>query len=141
MKRFLEMRGADGGPWRGLCAMPALWVGLLYDQVALDAAWDLVKDWSEADHRALRAEVPYKALRTEFRGRPLRELAGQVLQIAEEGLKRRRRLGSSGEDEREFLKLLETRVESGNCPADYILEDFKGPWQGDIDRAFVDCAY
>jgi glutamate--cysteine ligase len=141
LKRFLEMRGADGGPWRGLCAMPALWVGLLYDQVALDAAWDLVKDWSEADHRALRAEVPYKALRTEFRGRPLRELAGQVLQIAEEGLKRRRRLGSSGEDEREFLKLLETRVESGNCPADYILEDFKGPWQGDIDRAFVDCAY
>ena len=141
LKRFLEMRGADGGPWRGLCALPALWVGLLYDQVALDAAWDLVKDWSEADHRALRAEVPYKALRTEFRGRPLLELAGQVLEIAEEGLKRRRRLGSSGEDEREFLKLLETRVESGNCPADYILEDFKGPWQGDIDRVFVDCAY
>jgi glutamate--cysteine ligase len=141
LKRFLEMRGADGGPWRGLCALPALWVGLLYDQVALDAAWDLVKDWSEADHRALRAEVPYKALRTEFRGRPLLELAGQVLEIAEEGLKRRRRLGSSGEDEREFLKLLETRVESGNCPADFILEDFKGPWQGDIDRVFVDCAY
>jgi glutamate--cysteine ligase len=141
LKRFLEMRGADGGPWRGLCALPALWVGLLYDQVALDAAWDLVKDWSEADHRALRAEVPYKALRTEFRGRPLLELAGQVLEIAEEGLKRRRRLGATGEDEREFLKLLETRVESGNCPADYILEDFKGPWQGDIDRAFVDCAY
>jgi glutamate--cysteine ligase len=141
LKRFLEMRGADGGPWRGLCALPALWVGLLYDQVALDAAWDLVKDWSEADHRALRAEVPYKALRTEFRGRPLFELAGQVLEIAKDGLKRRRRLGATGEDEREFLKLLETRVESGKCPADYILEDFKGPWQGDIDRAFVDCAY
>jgi glutamate--cysteine ligase len=141
LKRFLEMRGADGGPWRGLCALPALWVGLLYDQVALDAAWDLVKDWSEADHRALRAEVPYKALRTEFRGRPLLELAGQVLEIAKDGLKRRRRLGATGEDEREFLKLLETRVESGNCPADYILEDFKGPWQGDIDRVFVDCAY
>jgi glutamate--cysteine ligase len=141
LKRFLEMRGADGGPWRGLCALPALWVGLLYDQVSLDAAWDLVKDWTEEEHRALRAEVPVKALHTRFRGRPLSELAGQVLEIAEEGLRRRKRLGSSGQDEREFLELLESRVESGKCPADYLLEDFEGPWQGDIDRVFAECAY
>jgi len=141
LKRFLEMRGADGGPWRGLCALPALWVGLLYDQVALDAAWDLVKDWTDEEHRALRAEVPVKALRTRFRGRELRELAGEVLEIAEEGLRRRKRLGSSGQDEREFLELLETRVESGKCPSDYLLEDFEGPWQGDIDRIFAECAY
>jgi len=141
LKRFLEMRGADGGPWRGLCALPALWVGLLYDQGALDAAWDLVKDWTEEEHRLLRAEVPVQGLRTKFRGRPMCELAGQVLEIAQEGLRRRKRLGSSGQDEREFLELLENRVETGKCPADYLLEDLAGPWQGDIDRAFVDCAY
>ena len=115
--------------------------GLLYDQGALDAAWDLVKDWTEEEHRLLRAEVPVQGLRTKFRGRPMCELAGQVLEIAQEGLRRRKRLGSSGQDEREFLELLENRVETGKCPADYLLEDLAGPWQGDIDRAFVDCAY
>ena len=79
MKRFLEMRGADGNPWEGLCALPALWVGLLYDQQSLDAAWDLVKDWTSEDHAYLRAQVPKTALRSQFHDAPLSRVAGEVL--------------------------------------------------------------
>ena len=82
LKRFLEMRGADGGPWRRLCALPALWVGLLYDQGALDAAWDLVKGWTPEEHQALRAEVPRHAFKTVFRDRTVGDLAREVLAIA-----------------------------------------------------------
>jgi glutamate--cysteine ligase len=64
LKKFLEMRGADSGPWNRLCALPAFWVGLLYDDAALDAAWDLVKDFSLAERNALRDGVPKHALKT-----------------------------------------------------------------------------
>ncbi len=141
LKRFLEMRGADGGPWKGLCALPALWVGLLYDQGALDAAWDLVKDWTPEEHAALRADVPRQALHTPFRGKTLRELAGQVVEIAAAGLKARDHKDWQGLDESQYLRLLQGRVETGKCPADYLLEDFAGPWDGQIDPIFTDCAY
>jgi glutamate--cysteine ligase len=141
MKRFLEMRGADGGPWDGLCALPAFWVGLLYDQSALDAAWDLVKGWSEEDRAMLAREVPVSALRTQFKGRPLKELASEIVAIAEQGLKGRARLDSKGRDETHFLDVLKERARTGKCPADYLLEDYEERWRGDIDRIFVECAY
>jgi glutamate--cysteine ligase len=141
LKRFLEMRGADGGPWKGLCALPALWVGLLYDSEALDQAWHLIKDWTHEDHESLRRDVPVKALHTNFQGRALKDLALQVVEIAEGGLKRRNRTNEAGQDESHFLEVLRARAESGLSPADYLLEDFEKRWHGEINSVFVDCAY
>ena len=141
LKRFLEMRGADGGPWRRLCALPALWVGLLYDQGALDAAWDLVKDWTAAEHQALRAEVPRHAFKTRFRDRTVGDLAREVLAIARAGLKARSRTDRFGEDEAHFLDALFTIVESGRTPAEEQLEAFHGRWAGSVDPLFTEEAY
>lgn len=136
LKKYLEMRGADGGPWRRLCALPALWVGLLYDDAALDAAEALVADWSSEDHAQLRAEVPRQALHTPFHGRPLIDLAREVLDIAALGLKNRQELNGEGMDERLFLEVLREIVESGRSPADALLEDFMGPLNGDPRELF-----
>ncbi len=141
MKRFLEMRGADGNPWDGICALPALFVGLLYDDSALEAAWDLVKNWTAEDHAYLRAAVPRQALRTEFKGQPLRGLAGEVVSIASSGLKARKRLDKGGSDETGYLDSLRARAETGQCPADYLLDDYRQRWGGKIDQVYVDCAY
>ncbi|WP_422365058.1 glutamate--cysteine ligase [Pelagibius sp.] len=141
LKRFLEMRGADGGPWKSLCALPAFWVGLLYDQTALDAAWDLVKDWTLEDHEYLRAEVPRQALHTPFHGRKVNAVAEQAIEIAAEGLKARNRLDGQGDNESHFLSLLRSRVEREKCPAEYLLDDFHGRWGGSIDPIFTECAY
>ncbi len=141
LKKFLEMRGADGGPWKSLCALPALWVGLLYDQGALDAAWDLVKDWSLEEHQYLRDEVPRQALHTPFRGKSLNAVANQAVEIAAQGLKARRRLDGQGDDESHFLSLLRSRVEREKSPAEYLLDDFHGRWQQSIDPVFTECAY
>src|SRR3546814_467027 len=136
MKRFLEMRGGDGGPWKSLCALPAFWVGLLYDQSALDAAWDLVKDWTLEENQHLRDQVPKQALHTPFRGRPLNAVAARAVEIADAGLKARNRLDGQGDNESHFLALLRSRVEREKCPAEYLLDDFHGRWQGSkIGRA------
>ena len=141
LKRFMEMRGADGNPWKGICALPALFVGLLYHQSSLDAAWDLVKNWTPEDHAYLRNTVPRQALHAEFQGRSLTELAGAVVEIASAGLKARHRLDSGGNDETGFLELLRERVQTGKCPADYLLEDYHERWGESVDQAYVDCAY
>ena len=141
LKRFLEMRGADGGPWRRLCALPAVWVGLLYDQTALDAAWDMVKDWSPEERQALRDGVPRTALETPFRDTTVLDLARRMLEISRTGLANRKRLDRFGDDEVHFLNAVEAIVEDGQCPADELLGLYNGEWQGDIDRIFADCAY
>ncbi len=141
LKTFLEMRGADGGPWRWLCALPAMWTGLMYDADALDAAWDLVKDWTVEDHLALRRAVPVRALGTEIGGRKLVEIARETLDIASAGLKRRKRLNTAGEDETVYLSILEEIAESGRCPAEVKLDKFNDEWAGDIDRVFEEDAY
>jgi glutamate--cysteine ligase len=106
LKRYIEMRGADGGPWRRLCALPALWVGLLYDGAALDAAWALVRDWTAEERATLRAEVPRAALKTRFRNRTVGDVARDVLEIARDGLKARALLDRNGDDESVFLDTL-----------------------------------
>ncbi|MGY0776492.1 glutamate--cysteine ligase [Azospirillum argentinense] len=141
LKKYLEMRGADGGPWRRLCALPALWVGLLYDSQALDAAWDLVKGWTTEERAHLRAEVPRHALRTPFRGRTVREVALEVLEIARGGLARRARNDNWGDDEAHFLNTLLDIAESGQTPADELLAKFNGPWGGSVDPVFKEYAY
>ncbi len=141
LKKYLEMRGADGGPWRRLCALPALWVGLLYDTVALDAAWDLVKDWTSEERAGLRAGVPRHALRTPFRDRTVQDVAREVLAIARDGLARRARNDNWGDDETHFLDTLFAIAESGQTPADELLERFHGEWAGSVDPVFRDYAY
>ena len=141
LKTFLEMRGADGGPWSKLCALPALWVGLLYDQSALDAAWDMVKDWSLEEMEALRREVPRRALEAPFRGGTLLDVARPVMEMAQAGLKARARSGKKDADETEYLDTLLESVESGRVPADDLLDAYHGEWQGDISRVFRDFSY
>jgi glutamate--cysteine ligase len=137
LKSFLEMRGADGGPWNRICALPALWVGLLYDQTALDAAWDLVKDWSMEEREALRDAVPKLALDAPIPGGgTLRDLARVALPIARGGLSARGRLNDAGDNETGFLEPLEEIVESGKVPAQRLLDKFHGQWGGDITRVY-----
>ena len=141
MKRFLEMRGADGGPWWRICALPALWVGLIYDQTALDAAWDLVKDWTQEEHQALRDSVPRLALKAPFRGGTVGDLAKRVLAIAEAGLKARGKTLDLIGDESHFLAPLKEIAESGQTPAERALEAYRGRWQASVEPAFTELAY
>ena len=137
LKSFLEMRGADGGPWNRICALPAFWVGLLYDGAALDAAWDLVKGWSMEEREELRNSVPKLALDAPIPGgKTLRDIAGQVLDIARSGLAARARLDSGGSNETGFLAPLDDIVKSGKVPAQRLLDLYEGEWGGEITRVY-----
>jgi glutamate--cysteine ligase len=137
LKSFLEMRGADGGPWNRICALPALWVGLLYDGAALDAAWDLVKGWSMEERETLRNAVPRLALDAPIGpGTTLRDIAGEVLAIARAGLSARARLDAAGDNEVGYLEPLGEIVASGKVPAQRLLDKFHGDWAGDISRVY-----
>jgi glutamate--cysteine ligase len=137
LKSFLEMRGADGGPWNRICALPAFWVGLLYDQTALDAAWDLVKGWDMAGREALRSSVPKLALDAPLPGGgKLRDIAAEVLDIARAGLTARARLNKAGDSEAGFLAPLDEIVRSGKVPAQVLLDKYHGEWGGDLSRVY-----
>ena len=141
LKKFLEMRGADGGRWSRLCALPAFWVGLLYDSTALDAAWDLVKDFDREERHALREGVPKHALKLPFRSGTVHDLATAAIKIAAQGLQRRARMNDHGADESIFLDTLVQIVDANQTPAERKLELFHGAWNGDIDRVFREFAY
>jgi glutamate--cysteine ligase len=141
LKQYLEMRGADGGPWNRLCALPAFWVGLLYDTESLDAAWDLVKDFTMPERHALRDGVPKHALKLPFRGETVRELSLRALEIAGNGLKRRARLNRNGVDETMFLQPLIEFAEANQTPAERKLELFRSEWNGSVDPVFREFAY
>ncbi|NUT00060.1 MAG: glutamate--cysteine ligase [Sphingomonas sp.] len=142
LKSFLEMRGADGGRWGRICALPALWVGLLYDQTALDAAWDLVKDWTIEERSQVRHHVPELALTTRLpRGGTMRDLAAQVLDIASSGLTRRGRLNSAGDNEGGFLDPLHEVVATGVTPADRLLDKYHNEWNGDVSRIYEEFSF
>ncbi|MCC9624301.1 glutamate--cysteine ligase [Thalassospira sp. MA62] len=141
LKKFLEMRGADGGPWRRICALPALWVGLLYDDAALDAAWDLVKDLSVADFEAMRNDVPRTALATKFRNGTVQDLSKDVLAISHAGLKARGRMDAYGDDEGHFLDSLDDVAESGRTLAEEFLDKYETEWNGSVDPLFREYSY
>src|SRR5690554_7330242 len=141
LKTFLEMRGADGGPWNRLCALSTFWVGLLYDDASLDAAWDLVKDFSLEERHALRDGVPRHGFKLPFRGATVRELALEVLKIAGHGLARRNRRNDSGATEAVFLEPLIEFAQANQTPAERKLELFHGPWKGSVDPVFREFAY
>jgi len=141
LKTFLEMRGADTGPWGELCAFPAFWVGLLYDEAALDTAWNLVKDWTEEERDQLRRNVPKMGLQTPFRDKTIRDIAIAALTISREGLNARNRLNAHGDNETVFLQELDEFVRTGKTNADRLIEKFNSEWGGNILRAYKDCRY
>jgi len=142
LKSFLEMRGADAGPWGQICALPAFWVGLLYDQSALDAAWDLVKDWDMAGREALRASVPRLGLAAPLPGGgTLRDIAGEVLKIAQRGLSSRARPNAAGDNETGYLQPLEDIVARGTTRSEQLLDLYHGAWGGDLSRIYADFSY
>jgi glutamate--cysteine ligase len=141
LKRYLEMRGADSGPWRWLPALPAYWVGLLYDDDSLAAAWDLVKKWSAEERQKLRDEVPRLGFKPTVQGRSVLQLAMATLAISEQGLRRRRRLDGNGHDETRYLRPLQEFVARGITPAEELLEKYYGPWGRTVDPIFAEYAY
>jgi glutamate--cysteine ligase len=141
LKKYLEMRGCDSGPWRRLCALPALFVGLLYDQSSLDAAWDVVKDWTAEERQALREAVPKQALNATIRGRTVREIARDILAISRAGLMARGKQGCKGKTEAAFLDVLDETVATGKTAAENLLALYNGAWGGNIERVFRDYAY
>ncbi len=141
LKRFLEMRGADGGPWRRICALPAFWVGLLYDAAALDEAEALTRDWTFAEVTAMRDAVPAQALATPFRNGTLREIAREALAISRRGLAARGRKNGEGSDETGFLAPLDEVVARGTTSAEEMLNAYRTRWGGSIEPAFLEYAY
>src|SRR6266571_790437 len=141
LKRYLEMRGADGGPWRRLPALPAYWAGILYDDDSLDAAWDLVKTWTAAERQKLRDDAPKLGFAATIAGHSVLQLAQTTIALAEKGLARRRRLDARGEDERAYLRPLQEYVARGITPAEELLEKFHGPWRHSVEPAFIEYAY
>ena len=143
LKKFIEMRGADGGPWRRLCALPALWVGLTYDQTALDAAWDLAKGIDTETREALRIAASVSGLSGEAGGLKLLDLARETVAIAETGLRNRARPGAGGliPDETHFLNALQESVSAGQSPADELIAKYEGAWNGDVTRVFGEYSY
>ena len=143
IKKFIEMRGADGGPWRRLCALPAFWVGLMYDQTALDGAWDLAKGWDAETREELRVAASVDGLQAEFNGVKMHDLAREAVALSEHGLKARARKGAGGmvPDETHFLNALKESIETGKVPADELLDDYNGKWNGDLSRIYAEYSY
>jgi glutamate--cysteine ligase len=138
LKRFLEMRGADGGSWRRICGLPALWTGIYYDQSALDAAWDLVKDWTAEERQAMRSSVPVLGFRTPFRNTNVGALAKRMLEISSEGLKRRAAEDSAGATEDGFLNPLRELADRGYTRAEELLRRYHGEWRKDLAPLFIE---
>ena len=143
IKKFMEMRGADGGPWRQICALPALWVGLLYDQNSLDAAWDLCKHWTLEQREALRVAASVDGVNAKVKGIDMRQLARQVLDLSHAGLTARAKTGAGGmlKDETHFLNSLQEIVETGVTPASELLAKYRGEWNGDLTRIYAEYSY
>jgi glutamate--cysteine ligase len=141
MKRYLEMRGADVGGPEHIVALSAFWTGLLYDDAALDGAWDLVKGWSAEEREQLRADVPKMALKATIAGRPVQDVARDALGLAKAGLQRRACLDEGGQDETRYLAYVEEIVSSGRTKAERLLERYHGAWKGSVMPAFTECVF
>ncbi len=142
LKCFIVMRCDGGGRWGRICGLPALWVGLLYDELALGAAWDLVKHWTIEQREKLRHDVPRLALDAVTPdGESMREFAGRVLDISADGLTRRAKLNSAGDNEGGFLDPLRDVVATGMTPADRLLARFEGPWNGDVSHIYEEFSF
>jgi glutamate--cysteine ligase len=141
LKQFLEMRGADSGPWARICALPAFWVGLLYDDQALGEAWDLAKGWTPQMRTQLRDDAARLGFKATIAGRTVRDVALDVLEISREGLRRRARAGKVDKDETSYLDPLAEIVKSGVTMGELTVQLFEGEFGGDAKRLFEECKY
>jgi len=141
LKTYLEMRGADGGPWRRLVALPALWVGLLYDQVSLDGAKDLIADWTAEERQALRDAVPKTALATKFRKQTVLDITRQVVDLARQGLRRRAIAGNGSSDEAAYLGPMEETIALGRTPAENLIWQYETRWGRSVESIFEEHVY
>jgi len=141
IKSFIELRGADSGPWDRLCALPAFWAGLLYDTSALDAAWDIVRAWAPEDRDRLYRDVPKLGLQAEIIGKTVQDLSHEILNVARHGLSNRARLDTGGNDETGFLTPLQEIVNSGITPAESMLRAYHERWKGDVTPLFDEFSY
>ena len=143
VKQFIEMRGADGGPWRKLCALPAFWVGLMYDQNSLDSAWDICKNWDANTREEMRIAASEEGIAAKTNGLSLLDLARELIDISRAGLKNRARPGNGGlvPDECHFLNAIEEVIETGKSPACELIDKYNNEWQKDLKNVYRDCAY
>jgi glutamate--cysteine ligase len=141
LKRYLEMRGSDSGPWKRLPALSAFWVGLLYDEGALDQAWQIVKDWSAEERQQLRDDVPRLGFKATIGKRSLHEIARDCLELAHAGLRRRARTDRDGRDETRYLEPLDVILETGRTPAEEMLDRYHGAWNGSVEPAYQEFAF
>ena len=141
LKRYLEMRGSDGGPWRVLPSLPAFWCGILYDEDCLSATWDLAKGWTAEERQKLRDDVPRLGFRATIRDRDVLNIAIELLRIARKGLERRKRLDPNGRDETRYLRPLEEIVARGITPAETMLAKYKEEWDGSVNPIYAEYAY
>lgn len=141
LKRYIEMRGSDGGPWRRLPSLPAFWVGLIYDDANLDACWEIVKDWTAEERQKLRDDVPRLGFQAEIRGRKLIAIAKEVLALSEAGLQRRKKLDANGRDETRYLRPLQEIVARGITPAEELLTKYHTVWKESVDPIYTEYAY
>jgi glutamate--cysteine ligase len=141
LKRYLEMRGADGAPWERLPALSAFWVGLLYDDESLDAAWDIAKRWTSAERQALRDDVPRLGFKAKVGDHYLFEIAKECLVLAHGGLRRRARIDHLGRDESRYLEPLDRIIETGRTPAEDMLQKYHGSWNGSVEPAYDQYAF
>jgi glutamate--cysteine ligase len=143
LKQFLEMRGADGGPWNQICALPAFWVGILYDQDSLDDAWDLCKDWTADEREALRLAAAKDGLSGQVNNISIKNVSNQILAISSRGLKARNKLSDSSiqQDESHFLDVLKQRAKTGITPADTLLSNYNQVWNQDLRKIFENLSY
>jgi len=141
LKSYLEMRGADSGPWDSICALPALWTGVFYDDAALEAAWDLAKHWTADQRRALRLDAARIGLKAEIAGRSLQDVAKDFVAISRQGLKNRGELSGGMVNETGYLAPLEEIAETGMTPADRLLALYNGAWNGDVMKVYDAFSY
>jgi glutamate--cysteine ligase len=141
LKTFLEMRGADGGPWARICALPAFWVGLLYEQEALDAAWDVAKDWTTDMRETLRDDAARFGFQAKIGSRSVQDVALEILEISRAGLKKRARMGNLKEDETTYLDPLVKIAKSGVTMGEWTVKHFLDDLNGDAKKLYEECKY
>jgi glutamate--cysteine ligase len=141
IKKFMEMRGADGGPWNRICALPAFWVGLMYDNNSLDAAWDICKNWNLDTREEMRLKVSVDGLNARVGNIEMIDLASNILSVSNAGLISRSKLGGGGYNETHFLSALQESIETGKTPADELLDKYNGDWNGNLNKIYSEFSY
>ena len=141
LKKFIEVRGADAGNWRRTCALPAFWVGMLYDQNALNYALETCNKWTYNDVNNLAEEVAKQGLNSQIRGNKVLDICKELINVSKKGLKKRNILDARGRDETQYLSVLEEIVDFRKTPAEKMLEDYEEKWNGNITNLIKDLSY